>query len=174
MDEFKELISELKDEYKAYIEEWDEKSLGEFEENLYLYIKKNKLSDISQDKESIEKRLRNVSFALIKCYLENESKNHITDSNFEKIVRISSEGYNIALSIINKENVNFNGNYKEKINEMIELLEKVKPYNREEAKRLVSDGILDWNFVNNSKTDTFSLRLWHLMDKVENNCELER
>jgi len=87
----------------------------------------------------------------------------IDDKNYEKVQIISNKGYVFAKekiekgasSIISKKEANDNCEL------LINLLPLVKDFNKQEAKQLVSEGILDFHYAS-SNVDIISLRIGHL------------
>ena len=59
----------------------------------------------------------------------------------------------------------------EKIQQLKDLLKKVDPNNQEQAKRYVSEGVLDLKFIDNPSTEVVSLRIGHIKNMITNKGE---
>ncbi len=85
------------------------------------------------------------------------------DDSFDIISSISKKAYSLALKklqdksfLINKQEADND------INTMIKALDNVQSFNKEEAKRLVSEGILDLKFISDGNENIKSFRIGHL------------
>ena len=85
------------------------------------------------------------------------------DKSFDAISNLSKKAYTLALSkrqndelIIDREEI------EKDINELIRLVDTVEEFNKEEAKRLVSEGILDFSYAIGETKDITSFRISHL------------
>lgn len=87
---------------------------------------------------------------------ENEIKK---DSNFDEIKRISTEIFEVAKEKIENGEVKTNIDAEKTKKELKELLDKVDFLNEIEAKRLVSEAMLDLDYISNSDVKILSLRL---------------
>ena len=81
------------------------------------------------------------------------------DSNFDEIKRISIEIFEVAKEKMKNGEVKTNIDDEKTKKELRELLDKVDFLNEIEAKRLVSEAMLDLDYINNSDVKILSLRL---------------
>ncbi len=81
------------------------------------------------------------------------------DSNFDEIKRISIEIFEVAKEKMKNGEVKTNIDDEKIKKELRELLDKVDFLNEIEAKRLVSEAMLDLDYINNSDVKILSLRL---------------
>ena len=68
---------------------------------------------------------------------------------------------------LNNEDIKIEFEDSEKIKEMQNLLKDVKEYNIQKAKKLISEAILDLNYINEKSTDICSLRLGYIKNSKE-------
>lgn len=87
---------------------------------------------------------------------ENEIKE---DSNFDEIKHISTEIFEVAKEKMKNKETKTNIDAEETKKKLKELLEKVDFLNEIEAKRLVSEAMLDLDYISNSDVKILSLRL---------------
>lgn len=81
------------------------------------------------------------------------------DSNFDEIKRISIEIFEVAKEKMKNGEVKTNIDDEKIKKELRELLDKVDFLNEIEAKRLVSEAMLDLDYISNSDVKILSLRL---------------
>ena len=89
------------------------------------------------------------------------------DEKFDIIMHTSNEAYDLALKSLNNNTQPTISEEEadKKIKLMMENVDKVNEYNKQEAKRLVSEGILDYNYACGKCNDLMSLRLSHSIKK---------
>ena len=111
-------------------------------------------------KIDMEYLLNSVTDDVIKLPLEQKRQMLIKDESFETIRSISNNAFEMAQEAhagkINNIDETKVDEMKKTLNES---LKSVKAFNKQQAVWLVSEGILDLNFVKNPKTDIMSIRL---------------
>lgn len=89
-----------------------------------------------------------------------------TDNSFDIIDSLSKKAYSYALVRYQENKDTLSKEEADKsINTLIKELDNVDDYNRAEAERLVSEGILDYNYACGNSNDVISFRLSHALDK---------
>lgn len=169
-NEYEQIIYSLTDEFAKNVGYDEIELIKAFENYLYNALKQNestKLKFIKNDKESTERLLRLITERLINADLDTKKRRLIKDESFERIKKTSREAFEIAQSILNNKTPNFNFDIQKKIDELQEAISDVKIYNKEQANELVSETILDLNFIENPKTNIVSLRMGYLINSQE-------
>lgn len=92
--------------------------------------------------------------------------NNVIDNNFEKIKKISNKVFIEARNILNEKKLEYSLSDK-KVVEMEELVGKVERCNKEQAEKLLSEAILDMNFIDNPNTEVCSLRLSNIIRMIK-------
>lgn len=138
----------------------------------YLY---NRYKDSFNDPKTAENRLK--SYINIETeYWKNAPVDFklfsfVHDENFEMLEKLSREIYNLAKSkMINDYKVDIKPSKEEMdklISYFVKLSENVKPFNLRTAKNILSETILDYQYVFN-KTDILSLRLGREYQSINN------
>lgn len=165
--EYKTYISDLVEQFKKTIPDDEIELPSQFEQYLYFIVEtleNSKSKFIRKDKDSIIATLNRTAKQLIDMDLTNKKKQLLKDGNFEKIQDFSNQAFNNATNILNGETADTNLDIQRRIEELEQLLNSVEPYNEKKAKELVSEAILDLQFIANPKTDVVSIRLSHLID----------
>lgn len=162
-----ELMEELAKEFKQSIPEniQREKLTGEYEKMLKQVVESFK--NINCQDSEIEKTLIKIGKEWIDLDIEEKQRRLLRDENFQDIVRDSTRIYNIAISILEKEEVNIEFDISEKEKQLEEKLKNVKTFNKLEAEKLVSEAILDLKFIENPNTNIVSLRLGHIKYNIK-------
>ena len=143
---------------------FDKKRLTEaFEKYLYKQVeaeeKINQNFNID-DKSDMESLLKYVTDDVIKLPLEQKRQMLIRDESFETIRSISNNAFEMAQEAYTSKSDNIDETKVDEMQKKLnELLKSVKAFNKQQAIWLVSEGILDLNFVKNPKTDIMSIRL---------------
>ena len=143
---------------------FDKKRLTEaFEKYLYKQVeaeeKINQNFNID-DKSDMESFLKYVTDDVIKLPLEKKRQMLIRDESFETIRSISNNAFEMAQEAYTSKSDNIDETKVDEMQKKLnELLKSVKAFNKQQAIWLVSEGILDLNFVKNPKTDIMSIRL---------------
>ena len=165
MENLKKIIDKLVIKFSESLNEaFDKERLTEtFEKYLYKQVeteeKINQNFNID-DKSDMEFLLKYVTDDVIKLPLEQKRQMLIKDESFETIRSISNNAFEMAQEAhagkINNIDETKVDEMKKTLNES---LKSVKAFNKQQAVWLVSEGILDLNFVKNPKTDIMSIRL---------------
>ena len=153
-------ISELVKKFKESISQEESELVDRFKEYLQIAImsiKNNESKFINKDDESIRSVVTKMANDLIYASLETKKRVLIEDKNLIRINEYSNQAYKDATKIVMGDS------------EAIE-------YDIDIAKKMVSEIILDLNFIKNPKTGITSLRLGHFIRDYENanNKEEER
>lgn len=157
-----ELIKELAKDFRSSIS--DEESGEKLEAEFINVLKEiEKSFENNNYKESrIREILRQITNEWTNLDVEEKQRRLSSDNNFTNIVKISQQAYEMAISILAGKKINLEFQIPQKIEELENMLEKVKTCNKEKAKKLVSEGILDLKFLENPNSDITSLRLGHI------------
>ena len=169
MENLKKIIDKLVIKFSESLNEaFDKERLTEtFEKYLYKQVeteeKINQNFNIGHKidhKIDMEYLLNSVTDDVIKLQLEQKRQMLIKDESFETIRSISNNAFEMAQEAhagkINNIDETKLDEMKKTLNES---LKSVKAFNKQQAVWLVSEGILDLNFVKNPKTDIMSIRL---------------
>ena len=164
MEEYKMVITELVKKFDDSIEnQEDKKELSSaFEKYLYNLKEMADKSDSGiEDKEKmIEYLLRYSTDNAIKMPLNQKKQMLVKDESFEKIRALSDKAFEMTQNVLAKKLTEPNDQELEDMkNTLNKALKEVKDYNKQQAVWLVSEGILDLNFVKNPKTEIMSIRL---------------
>lgn len=164
MEEHKAVINELVNEFADSIENLEDKKelTIAFEKYLYNLVKMAEKIDSSiKDKnKAVEMLLRYSTDNAVKLTLDQKRQMLIKDENFEKIRSISNRAFEMTQEVLAKKITEPNEQELEEMkNTLNQSLKDVKDFNKQQAVWLVSEGILDLNFVENPKTEIMSIRL---------------
>ncbi len=158
-NELSNKINDLTIKFKNTVPEENEKLEKAFKQRLVKICEECKNKEYS--KEFIVFNLSRIGNKIIKYDLKYKKKYLLEDKNLEKIRRISGEIFNSAINIL-KNNSNEKleqDDYKNAINSMQESYNNVEEYNKEEARNLISEAILDLKFIKNPNSEITSFRL---------------
>ena len=156
-ENYENLIDELTEKYKNSIQNIEYEK--ELVEGLQDYLNKAKDSIDENGNLTVEELLISITNRVMKLPIEYQKQKLLKDEKYNEIQRVSMEAYKMVNNLITgKEEVD-----KNKIPEMKQILnnniEEVREFNKEAAKNLVSEGLLDLMFIENPKTKITSLRL---------------
>ena len=170
---------ELVKKFKESISQEESELVDRFKEYLQIAImsiKNNESKFINKDDESIRSVVTKMANDLIYASLETKKRVLIEDKNLIRINEYSNQAYKDATKIVMGDSEAIEYDIDKRIDEINYLLEEVKEYNKDIAKKMVSEIILDLNFIKNPKTGITSLRLGHFIRDYENanNKEEER
>lgn len=165
MENFKDIIDKFVIKFSESTKDaFEKKRLTEaFEKYLYKQVeaeeKINQNFNID-DKSDMESLLKYITDDVIKLPLEQKRQMLIRDESFETIRSISNNAFEMAQEAYTSESDNIDETKVDEMQKKLnELLKSVKAFNKQQAIWLVSEGILDLNFVKNPKTDIMSIRL---------------
>ena len=96
--------------------------------------------------------------------LISKLENELEDKNFKEIRRMSAQYFELAKKKIDGKDINENVDTSKEIQKLGELLQKVNSYNKKKAQELVSETVLDINFISKSNVNVSSLRLYHYIN----------
>ena len=117
-------------------------------------------SGIEDKEKMIEYLLRYSTDNAIKMPLNQKKQMLVKDESFEKIRALSDKAFEMTQDVLAKKLTEPNDQELEDMkNTLNKALKEVKDYNKQQAVWLVSEGILDLNFVKNPKTEIMSIRL---------------
>lgn len=159
-------ISELVKKFKESISQEESELVDRFKEYLQIAImsiKNNESKFINKDDESIRSVVTKMANDLIYASLETKKRVLIEDKNLIRINEYSNQAYKDATKIVMGDSEAIEYDIDKRIDEINYLLEEVKEYNKDIAKKMVSEIILDLNFIKNPKTGITSLRLGHFI-----------
>lgn len=156
------LIKKLTQDFRDSItdDELKESLTTEFKKMLEKIQKKFEGNNYNHSE--IEIKLKKITEEWCNLELEEKQSRLFKDENFGEILQISEQAYQDAIRTLQGFETNMTFNVEEKEQRIKELLKKVKPYNEKAAKRYVSEGLLDLNFIKNPNTEIVSLRLGHI------------
>lgn len=164
MEEHKAVINELVNEFADSIENLEDKKelTIAFEKYLYNLVKMAEKIDSSiKDKnKAVEMLLRYSTDNAVELTLDQKRQMLIRDESFEKIRSISNRAFEMTQEVLAKKITEPNEQELEEMkNTLNQSLKDVKDFNKQQAVWLVSEGILDLNFVENPKIEIMSIRL---------------
>ena len=160
-----ELIMELVREFKNVLPEETEKKelIDSFEKYLYEIveqIQKSEYENIENKEEFVESVLKSETKSIIELTLENKKQKLINDEPFNQIQLISSKAFEMAYNTIEGQKVEIDEKSLNDLQEkLVQNLKKVRDFNKMQSEILVSEGILDLNFIKEPQIETTSLRL---------------
>ena len=160
-----ELIMELVREFKNVLPEETEKKelIDSFEKYLYEIveqIQKSEYENIENKEEFVESVLKSEKKSIIELTLENKKQKLINDEPFNQIQVISSKAFEMAYNTIEGQKVEIDEKSLNDLQEkLVQNLKKVRDFNKMQSEILVSEGILDLNFIKEPQIETTSLRL---------------
>lgn len=163
--EYKEVISELTSKFEKSVPKEEQELVTEFEKFLYSGVKSLEQSDskfINKDKNSIIDVLKQVANKLIDYDLDTKKQQLLYDSSYGEIKKSSNNIFNMAIDKLEQKLVNIDFDILEEITKLEDLLNSVESYNKQQAEMLVSEAILDLNYINNPSESAMSLRLSHI------------
>lgn len=164
MEEYRTIITELVNKFADSIENSEDKKELTIAFEKYLNNLKemaDKADSGIEDKEkTIEYLLRYSTDNAIKMSLSQKKQMLVKDESFEKIRALSDKAFEMTQDVLAKKLTEPNDQELEDMkNTLNKALKEVKDYNKQQAVWLVSEGILDLNFVKNPKTEIMSIRL---------------
>ncbi|MBQ9072024.1 MAG: hypothetical protein IJY25_02590 [Bacilli bacterium] len=163
--QYEELMKNLINEFSKSIpvtEEEKDKLIWAFYEHLksivtYIYETNSEQDDnYNMMKRLLEQNARRLTL----CDINSKKSILIKDEAFEKLEKLSFQLFEYAKEKKNNTNLRLT---KDSYNEILEAFDKlyelVKPYNKEEAENLRSEGILDADYLFEDECNITSLRL---------------
>ena len=178
--EYLDLIDGLANEFERRIKEENEKEqlIGAFKNNLILTVSNIKVSNsrfISKDFETIRRILIKKADELCNMNVTSMKQYLLEDKNLEEIQHISARYFELAKKKVEGEHINDDIDSSKEIEKLGDLLERVNSYNKRHAQELVSEAVLDINFISKPNVNVSSLRLYHYRNsKKDKETEEER
>lgn len=129
-------------------------------------IKNSEIKFISKDAETIKRILTKIACEFCDMDITSMKQRLLEDKKLEEIRTISVGAFELAKRKKMGENIEIDFDYSSKIKQLSELLEKVAPYNVGQARKLVSEAVLDLKYVCQSEERVLSLRLYHFMNSI--------
>lgn len=178
-EELENLILELTAVFESKISDKEnekENLIKAFKNYLYLVVEAIQESTskfINKDLESIKRFLSSIAKDFYKGDLEYAKRTLLADKAFEEIREKSLQIFELAKSSIRGKKEERTIDVEKEIERMESLLEQVKDYNQKQAQELVSEAIVDGQYINSIKKDVLSLRLYHFKRRMKN-MEVDR
>lgn len=178
--QLEELILQLTIDFEKTIpQEEDERNeiISAFKEYLYLAVKTVEESTskfISKDVESVKSVLTSLASDFDKKDMEYIKRNLLSDKSFEEIRKKSVGIFEMAKSTMLGKRENFQVDMTSEIDNMEILLKSVKECNQIQAQELISEAIVDIEYIRSLSDNTLSLRLYHFKKGIERNKGVDR
>ena len=163
--EYEELINQLANRFAQSIPEKEKELVNEFAKYLDSVI--SNLKRRGKAEEEIKRGISTYTEYIIRQDLEEKKMEIIVDNSFEKIKQISNEFFGMAKRTLDGEQMNPEEDFSKRINEMKKLLTTVKEYNVQQAKSLISEAIIDSNYITNPQSGFTSIRIAHEIKRKE-------
>lgn len=171
MEEFDELILKLGKRFENSLKENNDELTSKFIEYLYKTLENLNTNNIENEKEFIKYRLEKRAEYIITIKDDNAKKSILLhDNNFEELKQLSENIFRIAIKKAQNEKYD-ELNLTAEIEKMKNLKDNVESYNQEQAKKLISEAVLDSEFIENPNTEYISLRLSHIINNLQNKEE---
>lgn len=166
-----ELIEILTKDFKDSVSESDEELIQAFKNMLLQsleYIRKHPSENV-KEKDKFERiYITSSARRILELPLDGIKRELIKDENLESIRRISiGMIFKAACEKIHGETRKIDIDFDKEIKKMKGLLGQVKPYNQGEARILLSEAVLDANFIENPDTEIYSRRLYGEKQNLE-------
>lgn len=170
------LISELIFEFEKIVPKEEKDLIKIYREHIKKLINSAKYSSIPHDDKDVEDMFRYELQRFKKMSIEEIKNEIIIDESFEKIQSFSRKAFVKALKVLDGEKVDAKTSteLRKELNKINKEIGKVKEDNMKEAKRLLSEAILDVQFVEKASTKLTSLRIWHEIERRRSCEENER
>ena len=161
-----DLADKLTEQFKRSLASDEQDLVGAFRNYLLLHIEGDSKSNLRFSNDIIASSMMQTTNDFMEYPSDIKRKLLLKDDALEEIKKISGMAFSEAqLVLFESKNTSLS---KEQIDlkqkEILNLLGKVQPYNKEEAKMIVSETILDLNLLANPKSEVLSLRLGRFLD----------
>ena len=134
-------------------------------------LQESKSKFINKSTESIKEVLKRRADSIGEYDLDSKKSELLEDEAFEEIRKISSEIYENARNKIDGKREKSKIDTEAEIEKMNKLLENVKGYNQEQAKKFISEAIVDSRYITSGNEDILSFRLYHYKEEKDNKEE---
>lgn len=170
------LISELVIEFEKIVPEEENDLIQIYREYIKELINSAKYSSIPQDYKDVEEMLRYELKRFKKMNIDEIKNEIIIDESFERIQSFSRKAFVNALKVLDGEKVESNtiAEIKQELESIEKEMEKVREDNMKEAKKMLSEAILDVQYVEKPFTKLTSLRIGHEIEERRRMNENER
>lgn len=161
-ENYAKLISDLVKSFESSMPESEKDMAKDFEKYLNMKLNILEKSELTKNKDpkTIEKTLVYVAEKISQMSLEDVKREIVIDESLIKIKKSSAKLFELAKNVQRGEKITINSkdleNYVVILNEE---LKNVKQFNKKQAGNLVSEGILDYQFIKNPQTSITSIRL---------------
>lgn len=169
------LIEDWINKFKEKVPKDEEKLVQAFRQyllNNLEFAKQNPIEPIEQHEEFETLLINRISDRIMNYDIDSIKRQLLIDSNFEQLINKSGELYRIACEKLRGNNAENDINIDKEVEEIIELSKKVEPYNKNEARMLLSEAVLDAKFIKNPNNQGESLRLHRERERL--NIKYER
>lgn len=170
--EYLDLILRLTNDFEKSVldnEKEKEQLVQSFRKYLELAVDTIKTSNskfISKDSETIKRSLTKIAREFCDMDITSMKQRLLEDENLKEIQTISEEVFELAKRKKLGKNIESDFDYPSKIKQLSELLKKVAPYNVGQARKLVSEAVLDLKYVCENEERVSSLRLYYFMNSI--------
>ena len=140
-------------------------------------IKKTENKYIKKDDESIKRILELEANEIIQMDIAIIKQILLQDKSLQEIDKISQKAFELAYRKLNGEAITEKIDFEAEKKRLTVLAESVKTFNEQKAKNLISEAILDFNYLENETSRFISLRLFYLkraMKQKQNNVKEEQ
>lgn len=171
--EYVELISILTSDFAKSISDNEvekEKLIQAFREYMVSTIESIKHSDskyINKDIKSVKRVLGRIANEIYGMSVTAMKQRLLEDESFEEIRIISVDAFDLAKRKKFGEKIEVDFDASSKIKQMQELLENVASYNKVQAKKFISEAILDLQYICENEENVSSIRLYHFMKEYD-------
>lgn len=169
------LVDELTNKFAKTISD-DDNEKDELVKAFKVYLKKS--IDMANSSKYVNKSTEEIA-RFLNCKTEMfgamdiivKKQFLLRDTKLEEINRISKEIFDLASQKLSGKEINEKKNIEQEVETMKTLLNDVRPYNEKFAKKLISEAVLDLNFLDKPNTNVLSLRLYQLKSNMEKATE---
>ena len=174
VNDYNKLIDDLTKKFEMCLPENEDDReilIENFKKYMYFSIDTLEKSKYNIDRsfEGITKILISISASLCEMDIIEKKRKLLKDEKFEEIRRISGDTFRLALQRLTGEKNESISISQNDIESLDNLIKSVKPYNINEAKKLISEAILDWEYLNSENPNIYSIRLHHEILRLKRN-----
>lgn len=168
-NEINEWILKLTTEFKEKIPREDEDyeelaiSFKKYLEDSVQIIMNSNDKFISKEPEAIKSILNRTARRFSMFDIKAIKQTLLEDEAFDSLANKSLNIFQMAKRKAEKKSINVEYDTNYEIGEMKQLLLKVKDYNQDSARNLISEAIVDLKFIEKENSDVVSLRLGQFM-----------
>lgn len=176
-EELEGLIVKLITDFEKTIPEEDNERneiIVAFRNYLYLAVKTIQESTskfIGKDLESIKSVLSEIAKDFKNKDIDAIKRTLLIDSAFDEIRKKSSEIFEMAKSSLSGKGSTVDVDIASERENMQSLFKRVKGYNQKQAQELISEAIVDLEYITHSNDDNLSLRLYQFKRRINSRKE---